>query len=56
MDDETRIQKTVSEPAVVGPAPLSIERILRHVDPAPDDETERFIAAIYADRRGRVET
>jgi hypothetical protein len=24
---------------------------LRHVDPAPDDETERFIAAIYADRR-----
>jgi hypothetical protein len=24
---------------------------LRHVDPAPDSETDRFIAAIYADRR-----
>jgi hypothetical protein len=24
---------------------------LRSVDPAPDEETERFVAAIYADRR-----
>jgi hypothetical protein len=35
----------------VHPGPLSIEDLLRHVDPAPDDETERFVAAIYADRR-----
>jgi hypothetical protein len=38
-------------PAVVHPGPLSIEDLLQFVDPAPDDETERFVAAIYADRR-----
>ena len=37
--------------AVMHPGPVSIEDLLRHVDPAPDEETERFVAAIYADRR-----
>ena len=37
--------------AVAHPGPVSIEDFLRHVDPAPDEETERFVAAIYADRR-----
>ena len=38
-------------PVVVGPQPFSFDEILRNVDPAPDEETERFVAAIYADRR-----
>ena len=38
-------------PFLVGPQPFSFEEILRNVDPAPDEETERFVAAIYADRR-----
>jgi hypothetical protein len=40
-----------SKPVVAHPAPHSIEEILRHVDPGPEDETERFVAAIYEDRR-----
>jgi len=36
---------------VVHPGPRSIDDLLKHVDPAPDEETERFVAAIYADRR-----
>ena len=39
------------KPVLVGPRPFSLEEILRHVDPAPDEETERFVIAIYADRR-----
>ena len=38
-------------PVVVGPQPFSLHEILRNVDPGPDEETERFVAAIYADRR-----
>jgi hypothetical protein len=40
-----------NKPVGVHPGPLSIDDLLRFVDPAPDDETERFVAAIYADRR-----
>ncbi len=39
------------KPVLVGPQPFSFEDILRNVDPAPDKETDRFIAAIYGDRR-----
>jgi len=39
----------------VGPQPFSFDDILRYVDPAPDDETERFVEAIYADRRQSAE-
>jgi hypothetical protein len=35
----------------VHPRPASIEELFRNIDPAPDDETERFVAAIYAERR-----
>jgi hypothetical protein len=40
-----------NKPVVVHPGPLSIDDLLQFVDPAPDEETERFVAAIYADRR-----
>jgi hypothetical protein len=43
------------KPVLVGPQPFSFEEILRNVDPAPDAETERFVAAIYADRRQSAE-
>jgi hypothetical protein len=52
MSDENQLlREPVWRPVVVHPGPPSIEDLLRHVDPAPDDETERFVAAIYADRR-----
>ena len=38
-------------PVIRHPGPTSIDELLRHLHPAPDDETERFVAAIYADRR-----
>jgi hypothetical protein len=44
-------EENVSKPDGVDPRPHSIEGHLRHVDPGPDDETERFVAAIYEDRR-----
>jgi hypothetical protein len=43
------------KPVVVGPQPFSFEDLLRNVDPVPDEETERFVAAIYADRRQAAE-
>jgi hypothetical protein len=43
------------KPTVVGPQPFSFDDLLRHIDPAPDGETERFVAAIYADRRQAAE-
>ena len=43
------------KPVVVGPQPFSFEDLLRNIDPAPDEETERFVAAIYADRREATE-
>jgi hypothetical protein len=54
MNDEK--QKLGNKPVVVHGQPLSIDEILRFVYPAPDDETERFVAAIYADRRASVTT
>jgi hypothetical protein len=52
---EAAMSKRKHKPVVVGPQPFSFDDILRNVDPAPDDETERFVAAIYADRRGSAE-
>jgi hypothetical protein len=43
------------KPVLIGPKPFSFDNILRNVDPAPDEETERFVEAIYADRRQAVE-
>jgi len=36
---------------VAHPGPAAIEDLLRYIDPAPDGETERFVATIYANRR-----
>jgi hypothetical protein len=50
-DDKQAIGEASQKPVVVHPGPLSIEDLLRNVDPVPDEETESFVAAIYADRR-----
>ena len=56
MNDELQdIRNAGHKPVTVGPRPFSVEEILRNVDPAPDEETERFVAAIYADRRHSAE-
>jgi hypothetical protein len=39
------------KPVVAHPGPVSIDDLLRNIDPSPDMETERFVAAIYAERR-----
>jgi hypothetical protein len=52
MNDEVQeLRNAGYRPVVVGPQPFSFEDLLRSVDPEPDEETERFVAAIYADRR-----
>ena len=56
MNDEVQdLLNAGYKPVVVGPRPFSFEDLLRHVDPAPDKERERFVAAIYADRRQAAE-
>lgn len=49
-DDNQALHNPAHKPVVVRPG-RSIDEILRYVDRAPDQETERFVAAIYADRR-----
>lgn len=44
------IQTIRERPVVAHPGPVSIDDLLRNIDPAPDEETERFVADIYADR------
>jgi hypothetical protein len=52
MNDELQeLRNSGYKPVLVGPQPFSFDEILRNIDPAPDEETERFVAAIYADRR-----
>jgi hypothetical protein len=51
MNDEIIVRR----PFVIHPGPLSIEDLLRSTDPAPDDETERFVAAVYANRRRQAD-
>lgn len=56
MNDEVQdLRNAGYTPVVVGPQPFSFEDLLRNIDPAPDSETERFVAAIYADRRQAAE-
>ena len=56
MNDELQdLRDAGYRPTVVGPQPFSFDDLLRNVDPAPDEETERFVAAIYADRRQAAE-
>jgi len=51
MNDDFHDLPKGHKPALVGPQPFSLDNILRSVDPAPDEETEHFVAAIYEDRR-----
>jgi len=51
MNKEKSTRKGATKPTSGGSGPHSIEEILKHIDPAPDWETERFVSAIYADRR-----
>jgi hypothetical protein len=56
MNDEVQdLRNAGYKPVVVGPQPFSFDDLLRNIDPAPDEETERFVAAIYADRRQAAE-
>jgi hypothetical protein len=56
MDDEVQDPRDAGyRPPVIGPRPFCFEDLLRNVDPALDEETERFVAAIYADRRQAAE-
>lgn len=50
-DELQELAESGYRPKLVGPRPFSFDEILRNVDPAPDEETERFVAEIYADRR-----
>jgi hypothetical protein len=45
------LPKPTRESIVLYPERGSIDDILRYTDPGPDEETEAFVAAIYADRR-----
>ena len=54
-DELQELRKSGYKPVLVGPQPFSLDEILRNVDPASDEETERFVAAIYADRRQAAE-
>ncbi len=49
-------QQRDCKPVVDRPKRHSIEEILRYVDPAPDEEIDRFLEAIYSDRRGAAAT
>ena len=52
MNDEIQAMREAGYiPVVVHPGPISIENLLQSIDPAPDEETERLVAAIYEDRR-----
>ena len=52
MKDELRdLRNTGYKPVLIGPQPFSFEEILLNIDPAPHQETERFVEVIYADRR-----
>jgi hypothetical protein len=51
MNKEKSPAKRATKPVRGGSGPHSIEEILKHIDPTPDRETERFVSAIYADRR-----
>lgn len=56
MNDEVRdLLKAGYKPIVVGPKPFSFHDLLQNLHPAPDIETEKFVAAIYADRRQSAE-
>lgn len=50
-DDVKDLVDAGYKPVLVGPQPFSLEDLLRHIDPGPDEETDRFVEAIYSERR-----
>jgi hypothetical protein len=55
MNDELeQLRNSGYKPVLVGPKNFSLDEILRNVEPAPDEGTERFVAAIYEDRQQSV--
>ncbi len=50
-NEKHTLGESAHEPVVAHPRPISIEELLRYVDPTSDEEIERFVATIYADRR-----
>jgi hypothetical protein len=55
-DQRQTVEDATPKPRVVHPGPRSIDDLLRYTDPAPDEETERFVDAIYADRSSQRRT
>ena len=49
-DEVSNLLASGYAPALEGPKPFSLDDVLLAVDPAPDAETERFVAEIYRDR------
>ena len=57
MNDENQaLHEAAHKPVVVHPGPLSIEDLLQYVDPAPDEEIDRFVVdnEITEDWRSRI--
>ena len=50
-DEIPELRQAGKKPAIVRPVPFSLEKLVLYTYPAPDEETDRFVAAIYADRR-----
>jgi len=49
-DEIQKVRDVGNRPNIVGPQPFSLEELLKYIDPVPEEETERFVAMIYADR------
>ena len=44
-----------SRAAIVRKKPFSLEALLKHIDPGPRGETEKFVRLIYEERRRDAE-
>lgn len=56
-DERSAVHESSGRPVVVyRKRPKSTDDFLRHTCTAPDEETEQFVAAIYADRRASIES
>lgn len=56
MSDELQdFWKAGYRPVIVGPQPFSLDDLLLNIDPAPDEDTERVVESIHADRRQGAE-
>jgi hypothetical protein len=54
-DDLQDLRDAGYRPTVVGPQSFSFDDLLWNVDPTPDEEKERCVAVICADRRQAAE-